>query len=253
MASYLVTGASRGLGLALVSRLATLPATEVGKIIATARSDNSHKLKEIVNASPGRVEWVRLDVTDQKSALEAASEVEGKLHGRGLDYLINNAGLMDYSPTGVEGMDNLNEIFHTNVTSVHTVTQAFLPLLRQGGKKTIVNISSTVGTFAKAGDFRVAPTPAYKVSKAALNMLTVQYAQQYEIEGFTVLAVSPGWLRTDLGSSRADLPVEVGAEKVVDIVQKSSPSQNGKLINIHVPGWENAPGPNQYPGGEAAW
>ncbi|KAJ5548265.1 hypothetical protein N7513_005499 [Penicillium frequentans] len=253
MASYLVTGASRGLGLALVSRLATLPATEVGKIIATARSDNSHKLKEIVNASPGRVEWVRLDVTDQKSALEAASEVEGKLHGRGLDYLINNAGLMDYSPTGVEGMDNLNEIFHTNVTSVHTVTQAFLPLLRQGGKKTIVNISSTVGTFAKAEDFRVAPTPAYKVSKAALNMLTVQYAQQYETEGFTVLAVSPGWLRTDLGSSRADLPVEVGAEKVVDIMQKTGPPQNGKLINIHVPGWENAPGPNQYPGGEAAW
>lgn len=104
MASYLITGASRGLGLALVSRLATLPTTEVGKIIATARSDNSQKLKEIVNASLGRVEMVRLDVTDQKSALEAASEVEGKLQGRGLDYLINNAGVADYSPTGVEGM-----------------------------------------------------------------------------------------------------------------------------------------------------
>lgn len=58
--------------------------------------------------------------------------------------------------------------------------------------KTYISRSSTVGTFAKAEDFRVAPTPAYKVSKAALNMLTVQYAQQYETEGFTVLAVSPG-------------------------------------------------------------
>lgn len=58
--------------------------------------------------------------------------------------------------------------------------------------KTYISRSTTVGTFAKAEDFRVAPTPAYKVSKAALNMLTVQYAQQYETEGFTILAVSPG-------------------------------------------------------------
>ncbi|KAJ5931139.1 hypothetical protein N7466_006632 [Penicillium verhagenii] len=253
MASYLITGASRGLGLALVSRLAALPVAEVGKIIATARSDNSPKLKEIVKALPGRIDWVKLDVTDQESVLEAASEVETKLQGRGLDYLINNAGMMDYSPTGVEGMENLNEIFHMNVTSVHTVTQAFLPLLRKGDKKTVVNISTTVGTFAKAEAFRVSPTPAYKVTKAALNMLTVQYAQQYESEGFTILAVSPGWLRTDMGSSRADLPVEVGAEQVLNIVQNAGPSQHGKLVNIHVPGWENAPGSNQYPGGEVAW
>ncbi|KAJ5771574.1 hypothetical protein N7520_002103 [Penicillium odoratum] len=104
MASYLITGASRGLGLALVSRLVALPTTKVGKIIATARSDNSPKLKEIVAASPDRVEWIKLDVTDQKNVLEAASEVDGKLQGRGLDYLINNAGVMDYSPTGIEAM-----------------------------------------------------------------------------------------------------------------------------------------------------
>lgn len=104
MASYLVTGASRGLGLALVSRLVALPPSEVTKIIATARSDNSPKLKEIVNNSSGRVEWVKLDVSEQTSALEAASEVERVLQGKGLDYLINNAGTMDWSPTGVEGM-----------------------------------------------------------------------------------------------------------------------------------------------------
>lgn len=113
--------------------------------------------------------------------------------------------------------------------------------------------------------------PAYKISKAALNMLTVQYAQDYAAEGYTFLAVSPGvsiwnscrlliafansdkWLRTDLGSSYADLPVETGAEKVVDIVKKASPEQNGKFVTIHVPGWEKAEGNNQYPGGEVPW
>lgn len=104
MASYLITGSSRGLGLALVSRLASLPAAQVGKIIATARQDNSPQLTELVNASSGRVELVKLDVTNKSSIQEAAKLVEGKLQGKGLDYLINNAGLMDWSSTGLEGM-----------------------------------------------------------------------------------------------------------------------------------------------------
>jgi NAD(P)-dependent dehydrogenase (short-subunit alcohol dehydrogenase family) len=104
MASYLVTGSSRGLGLALVSRLASLPAAQVGKIIATARQDNSPQLKEIVNASSGRVELVKMDVTNKSSIQEAVKLVEEKLQGKGLDYLINNAGLMDWAPNGLEGM-----------------------------------------------------------------------------------------------------------------------------------------------------
>lgn len=104
MASYLVTGSSRGLGLALVSRLASLPTAQVGKIIATARQDNSPQLTELVNSSSGRVELVKLDVTNNVSIQEAARLVEGKLQGKGLDYLVNNAGLMDWSSTGLEGM-----------------------------------------------------------------------------------------------------------------------------------------------------
>ncbi|KAJ5715536.1 uncharacterized protein N7483_012717 [Penicillium malachiteum] len=253
MASYLITGASRGLGLALVSRLAMLPPTEVGKIIATARSDNSPTLKELVSNSLGRVEWVKLDVCDQSSILAAAGEIDAKLKGKGLDYLVNNVGTADWGSKGLEGMNNIDEVFHTNVTSTHMVTQALLPLLRKGTKKTVANISTTVGSFAKAKAFWASPVPAYRVTKAALNMLTVQYAQEYESEGFTVVAVSPGWLRTELGGDRADLPVEVGAEKTVEIIQNLRPSENGKFLNIHVPGWENAQGNNQYSGGETGW
>lgn len=104
MASYLVTGSSRGLGLALVSRLASLPKTEVAHIIATARQDNSPQLKEIVSASSGRVEFVKLDVTNKASVGEAIKSVEQKLQGKGLDYLINNAGVMDSGNDGLAGM-----------------------------------------------------------------------------------------------------------------------------------------------------
>lgn len=104
MASYLVTGCSRGLGLALITRLMTFPKTEVGTIIATARQDNSSQLKELVDASSGRVQFISLDVTDLESVNEAAGIVEHRLQERGLDYLINNAGVMDWSPKGMEGM-----------------------------------------------------------------------------------------------------------------------------------------------------
>ncbi|KAJ5486791.1 hypothetical protein N7530_001091 [Penicillium desertorum] len=245
MASYLVTGCSRGLGLALITRLATLPKTEVGTIIATARQDNSVRLKEIASASSGRVQMVKLDVTNESSVKEAVLAAEHQLQGKGLDYLVNNAGVSDW--------DNLNETFNVNVTAPHLVSRAFLPLLRKGEKKTVINISTTLGSIAMADAFRALPTPAYKITKAALNMLTVQYAQQYADDGFTFLGISPGWLRTDLGSHRADLPVEVGAEKVLDIIQEVTPEQNGKLVNIHIPGWETREGPNQYDGKEIPW
>ncbi|CAG7924806.1 unnamed protein product [Penicillium olsonii] len=217
MASYLVTGCSRGLGLALITRLTSLPKTEVGTIIATARRDNSPRLKEVVDASRGRVQFINLDVTDLESVNEAASVAESRLQGKGLDYLINNAGVTDWSPPGVEG------------------------------------ISTILGSMAMADSFRTLPSPAYKISKAALNMLTVQYANQYLGEGFTFVGISPGWLRTDLGSARAHLSVETGAEKVLEVIQRVMPDQNGKFFNIHIPGWEAADGADQYDGKEIPW
>lgn len=104
MASYLVTGASRGLGLALVTRLVTLPKTAVGTIIATTRQDNSARLREIADTSAWRVQIVNLDVTDESSVKDGVAAVERQLQGKGLDYLVNNAGVSDWSPTGLEGM-----------------------------------------------------------------------------------------------------------------------------------------------------
>jgi NAD(P)-dependent dehydrogenase (short-subunit alcohol dehydrogenase family) len=103
MASFLITGCSRGLGLALVQELLSLPSSKVSKIFATARGD-SPSLNELAKSSPDRVVVLILDVTNEDSVKKAAAEVESHLQDKGLDYLINNAGIAEFSPDGIASM-----------------------------------------------------------------------------------------------------------------------------------------------------
>lgn len=104
MATYLITGSSRGLGLELVTQLAALPSSHVGRVFATARSDSSAKLQEIVQTSSGRVEYVKLDTADKASIKEAAAQIEQRLESQGLDVLINNVGINTMTMGGIEAM-----------------------------------------------------------------------------------------------------------------------------------------------------
>jgi len=252
MASYLITGASRGLGLAFARQLASLPATEVSKVFATARGDAPSALTELAKKSPNVV-VLKLDVTDEASILQAASEVEKKLEGKGLDVLINNAAISS-SLSGVEAMNDLMESVQVNVLGVHWVTRAFLPLLQRGVKKQVANISTTFGSIGLAGEWKNAPLPAYKISKAAMNALTVQYALEYEEKGFTFVALCPGWMKTELGGiDRADLTPEVGAKASLEVLSKPREELNGKFPKVFVKGFENKEGVNRYDGTEAPW
>ncbi|KAF3482005.1 short chain oxidoreductase [Arthroderma uncinatum] len=252
MASYLLTGTSRGIGLALVSILATKPASEVSTVFAAARTETD-ALKELIAKFAGRVEFVPIDVTSEEKVKRAAEQVEKSLGGKGLDVLINGVGIMNFTPDGIETMSDLNSTFNSNVTSAHLVTSAFLPLLKKGALKKVANISTTLGSMGMAPTFKPFPVPAYKVSKAALNMLTVQYAQTFADEGFTFAAISPGWVQTDLGGAQADLTPSQSATAVLDIVSNISKTDNGKFFNILVSGWEKAAGPNQYDGAQVPW
>lgn len=88
--------------------------------------------------------------------------------------------------------DNLAEAFNVNVMSVQNMTTVFLPLLEKGKLKKVANISTTVSSFAYQDIFGRVPAPAYKVTKAALNMLTLQWGLEYRDKGFTIFGVSPG-------------------------------------------------------------
>ncbi|KAG6999652.1 phomenoic acid biosynthesis cluster MFS-type transporter [Physcia stellaris] len=255
MASYLITGANRGFGLALARQLISLPASEVAKVFATARSD-APELVELAKKSSDRVVIVNLDVTNEASIKQAAAEVEADLSGKGLDVLINNAGVCQYASDGVKSMDNLAESFTINVLGVHWVTRAFLPLLYKGTQKKVVNIpsSTTLGSITLSRAAHYLPAPAYKISKAAMNALTVQYALDYEKEGFTFMALSPGWMKTDLGGGdMADLTPDEGARASLDIIFKPGQELNGQFPKVLVKGWEKAEGNNQYDGSIPPW
>jgi NAD(P)-dependent dehydrogenase (short-subunit alcohol dehydrogenase family) len=103
MATYFITGTSRGLGLAVTKKLLLQPTSEVSKIIAAARSQ-SDALKTVVSESKGRVEFVPLEVTDEEQVQKAASLTANILGDNGLDVLINNAGIMPFTPGGAPHM-----------------------------------------------------------------------------------------------------------------------------------------------------
>jgi NAD(P)-dependent dehydrogenase (short-subunit alcohol dehydrogenase family) len=235
MASYLITGSSRGIGLELTKLLTS--SSDVRTVFATARS-LSPALQEVVNSSNGRVQFVPLEVAKEDSIAAAVQEVTQKLGpGNGLDVLVNNAGIQILEQDGVGHMHGLAETLDVNVIGVQKVSAAFLPLLTLGAQKKLVIISSDLGSNAFAENYAAnAPYPSYKVSKAAANMLATVFSLELGPKGFTVFALNPGWLRTDMGGPHAILEPIVGASQVAEIIQKATPADNGTFRSIYVEG-----------------
>ncbi|GKZ35786.1 hypothetical protein AbraIFM66950_006581 [Aspergillus brasiliensis] len=246
MSTFLVTGSSRGLGLELVKQLAAGASLEGGLVIATARKCSS-ELAQVITQSNGCVVFVALDISDESRIAESAEEVRSALNQRSLDMLINCAGVHSETHGKLALMSDLDYQLSVNVTGTHNVLRHYLPLMHSSKVKKIINISSAYGSMTSAREVSYAPCPAYKISKAALNALTVQYALSYEDEGFIFLAVSPGWLQSDMGGKNADLTVPQGAEAVLNISMSADSIDNGRFKNIGVPGWE------AYDGQDIPW
>ena len=203
----LVTGANRGIGLEVVRQLARLGFTSV----LTAR--DGRKAEEAARALTGeglKVVPVRLDVTDPQS-VEAAARFVGERFGR-LDVLVNNAAVLydSWQRAETASFDTVREAFETNTLGAWRVAQAFIPLLRRSGRGRIVNVSSESGSLASMGG----GTPAYSVSKAALNAFTRVLAAELRGAGVLVNAVCPGWVATDMGGA-GGRPVADGAASVL--------------------------------------
>ncbi|KAH0337036.1 NAD(P)-binding protein, partial [Aureobasidium melanogenum] len=253
MATYLITGASRGIGLELTKQLLKLPASRVSKVFAVARNSEVDAIKQLVQEYPDRVCPVSASIDDDTSIQKAAEIVKTKLAGHGLDVLVNNAGIAGTTSGSIKDMDldQLTQILNVNVIGTQRVSAAFMSLLEQGTQKKIVNMSSGLGSFAFAARTATMPTDAYIISKTALNMLTLRWANQYADAGFTIVAISPGWLKTDMGHEHADLSVEMGVAEVKRLILESGKEQNGKFLNIRVPKTEGMV--FEYDGKGIAW
>ena len=204
MTVTLITGANKGLGYETARQLIDRGHTTY----LGARS--AQRGEAAASALGGR--FVQLDVTDDAS-VEAALSVIAEQEGR-LDVLVNNAGI---STTEVTGQVALH-VFDTNVVGLVRVTQAALPLLERSENPVVVNVSSALGSFwavtnPERRQFHF-PSIVYGSSKAAVSMLTVQYAKSFPSIKFN--AVEPGFTATDLTPfSSAGQPVETGAAVIV--------------------------------------
>jgi len=142
MASYLITGASRGIGLELTKQLLELPESEVGKVFAMTRNRDCLNLTDLVAKYPNRVVHIVASVDNTESIAKAVDDVASNLHSKGLDVLVNNAGIQTYAPGGTKTVppEELAQVIDTNVIGVHRVTSAFLPLLERGDQKKVINV-----------------------------------------------------------------------------------------------------------------
>jgi NAD(P)-dependent dehydrogenase (short-subunit alcohol dehydrogenase family) len=195
-----VSGANRGIGLEVARTLAARGTT----VVAGARDPDT------VPSLEGDVRPYALDVADGASVRAAADRVRDEL-GR-CDALINNAAI-DYDTDAratTADLDRVHRALETNLFGGWRTALAFLPLLRQSPHPRLVNVSSGSGSISGMG----AGTPAYSVSKAALNALTRILAAELRADGVLVNAVCPGWVATDMGGS-GGRPVADGAASVV--------------------------------------
>jgi NAD(P)-dependent dehydrogenase (short-subunit alcohol dehydrogenase family) len=142
MATYLITGCGRGIGLELVTQLLHLPTSEISLIIALTRAAPSAPLQALLDSNSPRLKHITANVSDTASVVAALGAVKAELGGKGLDVLVNNAGIADYTPGGPKDVSpqTMADIFEVNVVGVQRMTATFLPLLEMGELKRVINV-----------------------------------------------------------------------------------------------------------------
>ena len=204
-----VTGGNKGIGYEICRQLARNGL----RVVLTSRdAERGREACRKLEEEGLDVLQHQLDVTDQASVASIARHIEGK-YGR-VDVLVNNAGIsIDSRSTSVlrEKEETFRTTLETNFYGALRTCQALVPLMQRNRYGRVVNLSSGLGQLDDMGD----GTPAYRVSKTALNALTRMVAKAVEGDNILVNSMCPGWVRTDMGGPRASRSVEQGAETAV--------------------------------------
>ncbi|MGC6455838.1 MAG: SDR family oxidoreductase [Coraliomargaritaceae bacterium] len=221
MDTILITGTNRGIGLGLLKRY-----LEAGKTVyATARKPSEIEAFQALAAQFGdSFRPLALDLEEDASIHALVTQLEGVT----LDALIHNAaccldeGLGEWTAAGME------KTFRVNVVAIALLTQALLTQVKDGGK--IIHISSGAGSMALNIN-PLAPMDVYTMSKAALNIYSLRLAEKLRERGIVVVAMSPGWVRTDMGGPEATASIEEATKDLVQTINGLAVQDSGRFIS----------------------
>ena len=218
MNTVLITGANRGIGLSLVQHYLNLG----WQVHATYRSTNqSQPLLDLANE---QLFCYQLDVTDYPKVNALADQLPT------IDLLINNAGY--YGPKGYgfgnTDVDEWRKVFEINTIAPLKLVEALYPNLQQGSLKKIACLSSKVGSMAEntsGGGY------IYRSSKAALNSVVKSLSNDLSGQGYTVLALHPGWVQTEMGGPNALIDTDQSAAGLIKVIANSTREMGGSFID----------------------
>lgn len=220
MSVIFITGANRGIGLSLTQLYLQAGHT----VYATYRNANSAKSLFELQARHSNLSCVELDVTDYASVQKIADSIDS------IDLLINNAGY--YGPKGYDlgniDVDEWRRVFEINTIAPLKLVEIFLRPLSHGQTKKIACLSSKVGSITEntsGGGY------IYRSSKAALNSVVKSLSNDLTSQGFTILALHPGWVQTEMGGPNALIDTLTSAQGLMKVIEASNQSMSGHFIN----------------------
>ncbi|MBK8805521.1 MAG: SDR family NAD(P)-dependent oxidoreductase [Bacteroidales bacterium] len=205
--TIIITGANRGLGLALTEKLAA----EGNTIIMVCRdSENARKVFKSLQSAGLSVVIKYADIAIPQQIDTIFESIYNEF--KSVDVLINNAAInIDGEKTSLEtlSLETIEKTFNTNIIGSMWMSKKALPLLKNAAEGRIINFSSGLGHLTVP---RMGPFPAYSISKTAVNSLTHYLAEELKDTNISVVSVDPGWVRTDLGGPNAPLAIEEGID-----------------------------------------
>ncbi|XP_030018343.1 uncharacterized protein LOC115438704 [Sphaeramia orbicularis] len=244
--SVLITGANRGLGLEMVKQMVQCQ-HPMKKVFACCRDPDGPRaeaLQALAKKHPDIIKVIQMDTADLSSIKQSAQQVGSLVGTRGLNLLINNAGMLIKSIMQETSAEDMQTTFNTNVTGPMNIMKEFLPHLRAAAKASampgmscskaaIINISSLLGSMAAVKEtYGFFPAISYRVSKASLNMLTLCAAEELKNDGILCASLHPGWVRTDMGGEEGEIDAPESVQGMMKVMASLTEQQNGAFLDF---------------------
>jgi NAD(P)-dependent dehydrogenase (short-subunit alcohol dehydrogenase family) len=223
MPSVLITSANRGLGLEFAAQYVAAG----WQVVATCRDpEAADQLRELAVTRPAAMDILTMDVTSASSVARAAAQARH----RALDVLINSAGIMGKGQrTGSVDYGFWAQVLDVNTLGPLRVTEAFIEHVARSERKLVVTITSALGSIADNTSGGAIP---YRSSKAAVNMVMRCAAIDLAPRGVSSVLINPGWVRTDMGGSKAPLSSAESVTAMRRLIDTLGPAQSGKFFHF---------------------